>query len=77
MHRTNRVDSTYVTSRVNIQDSSKFNNWSQVPKHHLVKDKTVVKSLQKSAISKYNRFQTSHNLKDQRQKLKKRTHRTQ
>jgi hypothetical protein len=43
MHRTNHVDSTDVTSRVNIQDSSKFNNWSQVPKHHLVKDKTVVK----------------------------------
>jgi len=45
MHRTNRVDSPQATSHVNIQDSSKFNNWSQVPKHHLLKDKTVVKSL--------------------------------
>jgi hypothetical protein len=61
MHRTNRVDSTDVTGHVNIQDPSKFSNWSQVPKHHLVKDKPVVKSLQKSALSKY-RFQTLHNL---------------
>jgi len=59
MQRTNRVNSPQAT---NIQDSSKFNTWSQVPKHHLLKDKNVVKSLKKSAISKYNRFQTLHYL---------------
>jgi hypothetical protein len=48
MHRTNPVDSKDITSHVNIQDSSKFNNWSHVPKHQLVKDKPVVKSLLKN-----------------------------
>jgi hypothetical protein len=47
---------------VNTQDSSEFNTWTQVPKHHLVKNKTAVKSLKKSAILNYNHFETLYNL---------------
>ena len=56
-HRTDCVDSMDMSR----QGSLKFNNWSQVPKHNLVEDKTVVNSLQKSAISKYNLSETLHN----------------
>ena len=51
-----------MSSHVNTQHSSEFNTWTQVPKHHLLKDKTAVKSLKKSAISNYNRFETLYNL---------------
>jgi len=40
-HRMHGVDSTHMSS----QGSPKFNNWSQVPQHNLVEDKTVVNSL--------------------------------
>jgi len=40
-HRTDGVDSMDMSS----QGSPKFNSWSQVPKHNLVEDKTVVNSL--------------------------------
>ena len=56
-YRTDGADSTDMSS----QGSPKFNNWSQVPKHNLVKDETVVNSLQKSAISTYNCSETLHN----------------
>jgi hypothetical protein len=58
MHRAGRVDSVDVSRRVQKQDLSKFNNWFPVPKHHLLKAKTVVQSLQKPAISTYNRYET-------------------
>jgi len=70
MQRTNHVEWINVSSHVNTQDSSEFNTWTQVPKHQLVKDKTVVKSLKKSAISNDNNFETLYNL----QRLMDNTH---
>jgi hypothetical protein len=56
-HRTDGVDSMDMSS----QGSLKFNRWSQVPKHNLVEEKTVVNSLKKSAILTYNLSETLHN----------------
>jgi hypothetical protein len=62
------------------QGSLKFNNWSQVPKHNLLGDKTVVNSLQKSAISTYNRSETLHiqqrSMGNTTSEMEKRPHRT-
>lgn len=70
-----------MSSHINIQDSSKCNNWSQVRKYHLVKEKTVVKSLKKSAIATYNHFETLHNLQrsmgNTTPEIQKRPHHTQ
>jgi hypothetical protein len=75
-HRTNCVDSMDMSR----QGPLKFNNWSQVPKYNLVEDKTVVNSLQKSALSTYNCSETFHNqqrsMGNTTSEMEKRPHRT-
>ena len=75
-HRMDCAESMDMSS----QGSSKFNNWSQVPKPDLVEDKTVVNSLQKPAILTHNCSETLHNpqrsMGNTTSKMEKRPHRT-
>jgi len=68
-HRMDGIDSMDMSS----QGSLKFNNWSQVPKHNLVEDKTEVNSLKKSATSTFSHSETLHSQQRsiQHQKRKK------